>query len=129
MVDWAERDPAMRENRMMPIGQNTFYLNIAAKPDGALTGEVYCAALDRSAPFTSVSRMIVLVEEWLDTVEEQRPPGKPPGTAVEADFELEVILRQNYSWQGRLRSTKKNKETMFRSVLELLIQLETILAQ
>ena len=119
----------MRENRMMPIGQNTFYLNIAPKPDGTLTGEAYSAALGRRAAFTSLSRLIVLIEEWLDTVEELRPPGKPAEIAGQPDFELEVILRQNFSWQGRLRNVKENTETVFRSVLELLIQLETILAQ
>ncbi len=117
----------MRENRMMPIGQNTFYVTLSAKPDGAFSGEVTSTALNRSAKFVSISRLIVLLEEWLDAAAELRPSAKPPGS-VPADYEIEIIFRQNYSWQGKLRCVKDNTEAMFRSVLELLIQLETALA-
>ena len=51
-----------------------------------------------------------------------------PGS-VPADYEIEIIFRQNYSWQGKLRCVKDNTEAVFRSVLELLIQLETALAR
>ena len=51
----------MRENRMMPIGQNTFYVTLPAKPDGAFSGEVTSTALNRSAKFVSISRLIVLL--------------------------------------------------------------------
>ena len=40
-------------------------------------------------------------------------------------FELEILFRQNYSWQGRLRLPKIGKEAVFRSVLELLLIIET----
>ena len=43
-------------------------------------------------------------------------------------FELEILFRQNYSWQGRLRWPKGQREASFRSVLELLILMETVLA-
>ena len=118
----------MRENRMMPMGLNTFHLTVNAEPGGLLHGQVHSIAMDRRAEFTSLSRMIILLEEWLDTV--ANPPLVRPCDAVlPADFKLEVLFRQNYSWQGRLRSLKDGTETTFRSVLELLIQLETLLAQ
>ena len=113
---------------MMPMGLNTFHLTVNAEPGSLLHGQVHSIAMDRRAEFTSLSRMIILLEEWLDTV--ANPPLVRPCDAVlPADFKLEVLFRQNYSWQGRLRSLKDGTETTFRSVLELLIQLETLRAQ
>ena len=52
-----------------------------------------------------------------------------PNRMMPADFEIEILFRQNYSWQGKLRYLRTGQEAVFRSVLELLIQLETALAQ
>ena len=117
----------MRENRMMPIGQNTFYITVLPKPGGEFSGEVTSAALSRSAEFTSISRLIILLEEWLDAAAELCPSGRPI-VPVPADYEIEIIFRQNYSWQGKLRCIRDNTEAVFRSVLELLIRLETSFA-
>ena len=84
-------------------------------------------ALGREAPFTSLSRMVLLIEEWLDTADSAQMP--KPGATLSADFEIEILFRQNYSWQGKLRYLRTGQEAVFRSVLELLIQLETALAQ
>ena len=45
------------------------------------------------------------------------------------DVELEILFRQNYSWQGRFRRPGDPGVTTFHSVLELLILLETALEQ
>lgn len=56
-----------------------------------------------------------------------RSRSAPPGAPRDADFEIQVLFRQNFSWQGRLRCLRDDTEAPFRSVLELLIQLEAIL--
>lgn len=77
--------------------------------------------------FRSLSRLILLLEEQLDTG--GAPKASPIKCTETPTFELDILFRQNYSWQGRLRWTKGGKEAAFRSVLELLIQMETVLAQ
>ena len=119
----------MRENRMTPIGQNTFRVTVDPRPDGSISGEVRSGALGKSATFASLSRLIVLIEEWMDAAGDAAPPAKPTGGAQPADYEIEIIFRQNFTWQGKLRCIKDETEAVFRSVLELLIQLETGLAR
>ena len=118
----------MRENRMMPMGLNTFRLTVEPQADGTIRGWVRSPVLNREAEFTSLSRLVILLEGWLDTAPETAPC-RPSAAAEPADFELDILFRQNYSWQGRLRCLKGGTEAAFRSVLELLIQLETILTQ
>lgn len=119
---------SMRENRMMPIGRNTFYLTAEVGKDDTICGTVQSFALNRKAEFTRLSRLVVLLEEWMDTAGDE-VPAKPVLKAELADFELGILFRQNYSWQGRLRCIEAGTEATFRSVLELLIQLETMFAR
>ena len=49
-------------------------------------------------------------------------PGALPG---KASFELDILFRQNYSWQGRLKWPEAGKEAVFHSVLELIFLLES----
>ena len=113
---------------MMPAGTNLFQITVGFGHGGQMKGCVKSAALGREAPFTSLSRMVLLMEEWLDTADSAQIMPKP-GTTLPADFEIEILFRQNYSWQGKLRYLRTGQEAVFRSVLELLIQLETALAQ
>lgn len=44
-----------------------------------------------------------------------------------ATFELEIIFRQNASWQGNIVYAEQNLSSSFRSVLELLTLLDSVL--
>ena len=118
----------MRECRMAPIGANVFGIQIENRDDGQIKGLITSSHIPRAIPFTSLSRMILLLDEQMDIdsggVQEQliQQPEHPT-------FELEILFRQNYSWQGRLRWPGGGKEATFRSVLELLTIIETILEQ
>ena len=46
-----------------------------------------------------------------------------------ATFELEIIFRQNASWQGNLVYAEQNLTSSFRSVLELLTLLDSVLSE
>lgn len=118
----------MCENRMTPIGQNTFRVTVAPRPDGSISGEVRCGPLGKCATFESLSRLVVLIEEWMDIAGASAPLEKPTDGVKPADYEIEIVFRQNFTWQGKLRCMKDETEAVFRSVLELLIQLETGLA-
>ena len=45
-----------------------------------------------------------------------------------ATFELEILFRQNASWQGNVVYAEENLSSAFRSILELLTLLDSILA-
>lgn len=115
----------VRESRMSPIGTNTFGIYIDKAVDGEIQGWI-TGGMSAGSRFTSLTKMILLVDELLDQGKREEKmvfPKKPP------DFELEILFRQNYSWQGRLRWPAGGKEATFRSVLELIFVLETTLAQ
>ena len=113
----------MQENRSIAPGLGAFRLTLQNRENG-FCGYVYSAALGCRAEFTSLARLIVLLEEWMNTATDSPVPEKPP-----ADVELEVRLRQHYSWQGQLRDLKGGAVFSFHSALELLLQLEALLEQ
>ena len=118
----------MRECRLAPIGANVFGIHIDHRDDGQITGMITSSHIPKPIPFSSLSRMILLLDEQMDIDSGgmsdtfcQRPENPT--------FELEILFRQNYSWQGRLRWPSGGKEATFRSVLELLTIIQTILEQ
>lgn len=117
----------MQENRSIAPGLGTFRLTLQSRENG-FCGYVYSAALGCRAEFTSLARLIVLLEEWMNTAADSPVPEKPR-CGGPADVELEVRLRRHYSWQGQLRDLKGGAVFSFHSVLELLLQLEALLEQ
>lgn len=114
----------MQGFQMVPAGSNCFYL-LFAPTDGQITGTVYGPGAERGLPFASLSRMVLQLEELMDTRGEAWEPWAPPEDISRKAMELEVLFRQNYSWQGRLRMPRIGKDAVFRSVLELLLIIET----
>ena len=112
---------------MLPIGTETFRIFVDEAEDGVIRGRVSGGTFPEETLFRSLSRLILLLEEQMDTG--GAPKASPIKSTETPTFELDILFRQNYSWQGRLRWTKGGKEAAFRSVLELLIQMETVLAQ
>ena len=111
----------MWETKVSALGVNTFQIWLDPDTPGEFHGKVAGAGLTSPAAFSSLSRMIVLLDDLMDR-ENRGVPGALPG---KASFELDILFRQNYSWQGRLRLPKIGKEAVFRSVLELLLIIET----
>ena len=116
----------MRGSRMSPIGANIFGIYIDESADGNVRGRISGCGGAQERSFTSLTKMILLVDDLLD---QELPPGQPVPRKGTPDFELEILFRQNYSWQGRLRWPAGGKEATFHSVLELIFTMETVLAQ
>ena len=113
----------MKENRMLPIGTETFRIFVDEAEDGVIRGRVSGGTFPEETLFRSLSRLILLWKSsWIQARAESFSHKMYGNTHVE----LDILFRQNYSWQGRLRWTKGGKEAAFRSVLELLIQMETV---
>lgn len=57
----------MKENRMLPIGTETFRIFVDEAEDGVIRGRVSGGTLPEETLFRSLSRLILLLEEQLDT--------------------------------------------------------------
>ena len=116
----------MRECRMVPIGANIFGIHLEPSDGNQIRGVITGCRTRNPIPFTSLSRMILLLDAQLDS--EYCGTGQwKPTQYGNPTFELEILFRQNYSWQGRLRWPEKGKEATFRSVLELITLMELLL--
>ena len=117
----------MKARRLSPIGANTFQIQVDEGRDGSFKGLVAGPQLAGPTPFSSLPRLILLLDSLMD-LETESPPVKALSPDIRPSLELEVLFRQNYSWQGRLRWLEGGQEAVFRSVLELMILIETIFA-
>ena len=112
--------------------------------DGIPEGRIYGSRFGAET-FRSLSQFLIKMEELLD--ETQMPqsytakrtfptitepldstvPSLQLRSGMEATFEMQVIFRQHTSWQGRLLWRETGTEQSFRSVLELVILLDSAL--
>jgi len=111
--------------------------------DGVLKGWFY-DAYHQVHSFSSLSHFLMKMEHLLDeaqmpqaaTILRRHPgqhsvtfgdPSLPNPKGAQATFELKVLFRQHTSWQGVLRWRERNLEHSFRSVLELISLMDSIL--
>lgn len=116
----------MHECRMVPIGSNVFGIHLESREDDQIRGTITGSRIQKPIPFTSLARMILLLDEQMD-IEREAPLARRPSRPGNPTFELEILFRQNYSWQGRLRWPENGVEATFRSVLELITMMQLLL--
>ena len=121
-----EEGSPVRECRMTPIGANVFGIYLAPCDNGQVKGCISGGSIRKPIPFTSLSRMILLLDEQMD-ISNRGSPGVTAQSPSAPSFEIEILFRQNYSWQGKVRWPAGRKEAAFRSVLELIMIIEMIL--
>lgn len=115
----------MNNTRLVPSGSNSFLIRIDDTSHGDIKGVVDGASLKNPLEFSSFMNLVFKLENILDEQDdffmtEELNVFKVPDD-FEPDLELEVLFRQNHSWQGKIRLLEQKKEATFRSVLELLI--------
>jgi len=97
--------------------------------------------------FSSLSRFLVMMEDMLENTNEpqsdtirrsfsayllQPNTGSPCGYLRRgelATFELQILFRQHSSWQGALHWREQCREQSFRSVLELILLMDSALRE
>ena len=112
--------------------------------DGVLKGWFYNACHDVST-FESLSQFLIRMENLLEEYQipqsytahrkfsarlrpdEDSACALLPAKGAKATFELQVLFRQHSSWQGILVWKERKAEQSFRSVLELVILLDSAL--
>lgn len=114
----------MWATNMLPVGANTFQIYLDPNYPGEFRGVAYGSGALIPLEFSTISRLIVQMDDVLDRNE----PGIKCPRGDAPSYIIEVLFRQNYSWQGRLRWPAAKKEAVFHSVLELIFLLETDLA-
>lgn len=111
--------------------------------EGVLQGRLY-SPLQEMETFSSLSQLLLKMENLLDLQQSPRaytetrvfsevPESQaawnmvPARRGEKATFELQVLFRQHTSWQGVLKWVGKNVQQQFRSVLELVVLLDSAL--
>ena len=137
------------ENKMQERPRGNEYRNTVICIDsyerGVPTGRFYNPAREGGTAFESLSQLLVGMEDLLN--EYQLPqsftarrsfssPALRPGAVAEnleqegkkATFSVRIIFRQNASWQGSVSWLEGKQEESFRSVLELLLLMNSALS-
>ena len=112
--------------------------------NGTFRGRLYNPYWKEGVSFSGVMEFLTKMEELLDQMQlpqsftakrsfvgpqaeqgavSQLPSGAQQGE--EATFYIRVLFRQNASWQGTVRWAEANQEEPFRSVLELLMLMDS----
>jgi hypothetical protein len=112
--------------------------------NGILQGRFYNPYLNKGKTFGCLTQFLLEMEQTLDkmnfpqsftTTRSFAPQAKAEGAASESDcqegklatFGVRILFRQNASWQGSVRWMEGKKEQSFRSVLELILLIDSAL--
>ncbi len=133
-------------NGFIPYEIKTSLIKITSYRDKNLCGTLCNPYFAHEMRFENVTQLLMLVEELLDSLGypqkamecrsfipcqpcsgSKRLDGEDCEPAL-ATFKLNVLFRQNASWQGRLVWLEQKSETQFRSVLELLMLIDNVLS-
>lgn len=112
--------------------------------NGVPVGRFYNPALKEGQGFDSLSRFLISMEDFLDginlpqsftTARSFGPSQRAEGTATTdkgqsgklATFAVRILFRQNASWQGSVTWLEGKREESFRSVLELILLMDSAL--
>lgn len=121
-----------------------YILAVDSYKDGVLKGRLYSPSRDMET-FESLSQFLIKMETLLDALHapesftkvrsfsaagrsgEMSHDPSPVQKGALATFELQIIFRQHTSWQGVIRWLGENAEHSFRSVLELILLMDSAL--
>lgn len=118
---------------MIPCNIRETVVTVISYKDGIMTGCIRHPRLDGKEEFHSLSQMILLLDGLMDL--ENCPNSPPPFVHPEHNsgegretFRIQILFREHYTWQGKLKWVSENREFVFHSALELMQLLDEILA-
>ena len=131
----------MQNTRFTPCGTRVCAIKILSYEDKNPRGILSNQNLEGDVPFDSMAELLFAMEALFDDIGSPQRTLKPRGyvktipetTEQEssakplATFLVDVMFRQNASWQGNIVWTEKKQESQFRSVLELIMLMDNIL--
>ena len=122
----------MIHRKFVPCQTTEALLVVTEYQDGVMNGILRHPRVEKPIPIRSLSQVILMMDSLLDL---EDCPGRPLPTVepipeeenVIALFQIQVLFREFYTWQGRLVWKDQNQEASFRSGLELMQLLDEIL--
>lgn len=115
----------MRQPHIASPGTDTFLISIDSYEDGKMTGTLDSVTMSAPVAFSSLPRLIMLIDNILDQqIESLGSTLRPIDPSFNPAAELEVLFRHNHTWQGRIKWDSGQKQATFKSVLELLFIIE-----
>lgn len=113
----------MIHRKLIPCRTMEALVAVTEYQDGVMTGILRHPWLDGPVVVRSISQLILTLDSLLDLEEcpEQPLPLVRPIPEEEcaiATFQIQVLFREFFTWQGRLVWKEQELETSFRSVLE-----------
>ena len=132
----------MKQHRWSPEG-GLYIVCVDSYHNCVLQGRILSPHWEEES-FSSLAQFLVKMEQMLDHIQmpqafteprrfsrmlqPELPSGSPGGSkGSETTFELRIFFRQHTSWQGILLWKEKRLEHNFRSVLELVILMDSAL--
>jgi hypothetical protein len=138
----------MLSERFVPYEMKTSILRISSYDQKNPVGWLENPYWKGSRPFSNLTQMLFFIEERMDALDYPQRDTAPralaqklehpaePGQAEEpvterclASFRLSILFRQNASWQGSVQWLEQNVVSQFRSALELVQLLDSVLEQ
>ncbi|WP_409968083.1 hypothetical protein RFF05_16360 [Bengtsoniella intestinalis] len=134
--------------RFSPQAQKTTVVHIHSYENQNFEGVLQNGSQSEKKAFTNLTQMLFMIEAMQDSLAgpakymEPRtftqsqtgqtpdtPPPKPlpKGTPL-ATFQIQLLFRQNASWQGNVIWVENKVEAQFRSVLELVTLMDSVLS-
>ena len=89
----------------------------------------FLSEMENTLEIMDFPKSFMVTRSFSDTrTEDTGPPGQKDRTGKQATFSLRILFRQNASWQGSITWLEGKKEQSFRSVLELVLLMNSALA-
>ena len=132
----------MAPANFMPSGRNEVIVRVHDYQDRCPRGTLSGPRLSAPAAFSGLTQLLMAMEDLMDQGncpqrgeeprsfqrgEQQLRPAGPAGDKPLAVFRINVLFRQNASWQGTLVWMDRRMDAQFRSVLELIRLMDSAL--
>lgn len=133
----------MKPPGFIPTGRNEVVIFVYSYHESCPQGIISGPRISAPAPFASLMQMLTIMERMMDqentpqrgeearTLQHAEPhrgtAERAPGEKPLATFHVNVLFRQNASWQGVLLWADKGMDARFRSVLEMIRLMDSAL--
>ena len=140
----------LNPSRFVPNEMKTSVLKIYSYDDKRVSGVLSNPYFEQSMYFDNIIQFVFLMDELQDSLNYPQVGMEPrsllfgsPSNSVQtnvadrqgledlqpiASFKINVLFRQNASWQGTIVWLEQSSEAQFRSVLEFIMILDTVLS-
>ena len=120
--------------KMVPCQSREALVTVTSYCGGHMDGYLRHPRLEgKAVKIQSLAQLILMLNMLLDM---EACPGSPLPLVVPrddeghlADFRIQILFREHYTWQGKLVWQDEAQEAVFRSVLELIQLIDEILEE